>query len=336
MRARQRGTYETSIGAFPKIPKVSKATLDLRSQRLQRKIEVYDFTKGEKLSADQVRFYNKIMDHFAELITALLTSHLHLKSYVKYEKTSFLGYEVLIHSFVEPSAIIAFEIEREGFKGLLYMEFVLCQAIIDRLLGGKGCPLSEVSHLTEIEKVVYIRLIQRVMEAFSEAFKPIRQVNLKVESMKTSPLAIQIYPPKESMAVAELRGRVEDIPGDIKLVLPLAFLKPIVPKAKTVKASIPGDTNVSNIPIPVDFLQKRLETSLVPVIVEMGRTELTFGEVAALEVGNIIRFNTELSAPLKIRVGDKLKFLGRPGVKDRKISVQVSKIIQEGEEEYEE
>ncbi len=80
---------------------------------------------------------------------------------------------------------------------------------------------------------------------------------------------------------------------------------------------------------------KGIEAAKVPVVVELGRAELMFQELLYLEVGDCIKLDVEVTSPLKVMINEKTKFLGRPGVKDAKMSVQITKVIAEGDEEIE-
>ncbi len=291
--------------------------------------------KAEKLALDQERYLEKVLVYFAELITALLVSHLHLKVQVKWENVDYVSYDVFTHSLVDPSALNIFGIEGFNTSGIFFCEFPLCLTVIDRLLGGKGQPISEDSRLTEIEEVVFCRLMQKVFAQFSEAFKEIKELGLKPEKMECNPQAVQIYSPGDPMVVANFRSRIGDIPGDIKICLPLRFLKPLIPKVKSSdllpKSSMIDLKEPKVAPSP--FL---IESAKISIVVELGKSDILFQDLVHIGVGDVVRLDTSIENALKIKVEGKVKFLGRPGVRDKKVALQICKIVQEGDEEYEE
>ena len=291
--------------------------------------------KAEKLALDQERYLEKILVYFAELITALLVSHLHLKVQVKWENVDYVSYDVYTHSLVDPSALNIFSIEGFNASGIFFCEFPLCLAIIDRLLGGKGQPISEDNRLTEIEEVVFRRLIHKIFGQFTEAFKEIKELNLNPEKMECNPQAVQIYSPSDPMVIANFRSRIGDIPGDMKICLPLRFLKPLIPKVKPSEL-LPKSTTIDlkgqkNAPSP--FL---IESAKIGIVVELGKSDILFQDLVNIGVGDVVRLDTSIENPLKIKIEGKVKFLGRPGVRERKVALQISKVVQEGDEEYEE
>ena len=81
-----------------------------------------------------------------------------------------------------------------------------------------------------------------------------------------------------------------------------------------------------------EALKKRVE----PLAASLGRAELLFQELLSLEVGDTIRLDAEISQPLKIKVNSKTKFLGQPGIKDGRMATRVIKVLEEGDEDYDE
>lgn len=56
-----------------------------------------------------------------------------------------------------------------------------------------------------------------------------------------------------------------------------------------------------------------------------------------MNVGDVLTLNKSIDEGLKIKVGDKLKFIGSPGSLRDRIAVQIDEIVSEGaEEEYDE
>jgi len=60
-----------------------------------------------------------------------------------------------------------------------------------------------------------------------------------------------------------------------------------------------------------------------------------FQDLLDLEVGDCIKLDTVVTDPMKLKVNNKTKFLGRPGIKDNKMSIQITKVLAEGDEDDE-
>jgi flagellar motor switch protein FliM len=71
----------------------------------------------------------------------------------------------------------------------------------------------------------------------------------------------------------------------------------------------------------------------VPVLIQLARGALPLGEVAELKVGDVIKLDTQKQEPAVVFLGDRPKFLGRPGLKGRKRAVEILQPLAPEEEE---
>ena len=52
-----------------------------------------------------------------------------------------------------------------------------------------------------------------------------------------------------------------------------------------------------------------------------------------MQRGDVIPLHVDLNQEMNIRVGSKVKFKSRPGVMGKRMAVQVTSIVEEGEDE---
>ncbi|MFP4498640.1 MAG: flagellar motor switch protein FliM, partial [Vulcanimicrobiota bacterium] len=238
-------------------------------------------------------------------------------------------------SVYEPTTMIIMKIDPEN-KGLISLDFPLSFAFIDRCLGGKGEPLEDIRYFTEIETAVLERINQRLIESYQEAWSEIKEFKPQYMEMQFNPQTVHIVKPSDMMVCANFEVRLFQAQGPLQIVMPFEFLKNILPKANFEEFMLTRTSQAQASPSVAPLFAKNLERAKVPVVVELGNTELLFGELAVLEVGDCIKLDQEIARMLKIKINDRVKFLGRPGVKDNKIAVQVTRVLQEGDEEFEE
>ena len=74
----------------------------------------------------------------------------------------------------------------------------------------------------------------------------------------------------------------------------------------------------------LSLLRERLAGIEITIVAEVGSIDITIRDVLALRAGDIIRLqNMRVSDPMALKIGDRKKFLCRPGVVGNKIAVQV-------------
>jgi flagellar motor switch protein FliM len=78
----------------------------------------------------------------------------------------------------------------------------------------------------------------------------------------------------------------------------------------------------------LNVLKEKLASVDVNVIAEIGKITLKVGDVLSLQRGDVIPlYNTRVGDPFSLNIGNKMKFLCRPGVIGKKIVVQITKKI---------
>lgn len=306
------------------------------AQRQSNKADRYDFKRSEKLSNDQERFVRQILGNFSENIVIHLGSMLQARVQMEFISVKQRPYSSFINSLPDPTTIFVFRIDPETM-GLMCIDFSLSFALLDKLMGGRGVPLEEVRYFTDLEKAVIQKLFVKVLDGYRNAWKDVRELNPVFVEMEFNPLAVHIVVPNETMIVANFQAHIAQARGSVDLCLPFRHLRENVPRSSFDEFLLQRTTQTVAGPAQTvtPIFAKGIEAAKVPVVVELGRAELMFQELLYLEVGDCIKLDVEVTSPLKVMINEKVKFLGRPGVKDGKMSAQITKVIAEGDEEFE-
>lgn len=305
-------------------------------QRQQNRADRYDFKRQEKLTNDQERFVRQIFNNFAENIMIHLGSMLQARVQMELVGVKQRSYQSFINSLPDPTTIFVFRIDPET-SGLICIDFSLSFALLDKLMGGKGVPLDEVRYFTDLEKAVIQKPLARILEGYQSSWKDVKELNLQFMDMEFNPLAVHIVVPSETMVIVNFQAYIAQARGSVDLCLPFRHLKENVPKSSFDEFLLQRTTQMAQASSQTvtPIFAKGIEAAKVPVIVELGRAELLFQELLYLEVGDCIKLDVEVTSPLRVMINEKTKFLGRPGIKDGKMSVQITKLIAEGDEDFE-
>lgn len=295
----------------------------------------YDFKKGEKLSSDQERFVRNIFSGFSENVMIHLGALLQTRIQMNLSAIRQRNYHSFVNSLPDPTSIFIFKIDSET-KGLLCLDFQLSFALLDRLMGGKGIPLDEVRPFTDLEKAVIMKPVDGIFQAYAESWKEVRKIDPEFLDLDINPLAVHIVTPSETMVVINFQVTIAQTSGSVDICIPFKYLKDTLPRSSFDEFLITrGTASGSSMQVAPSNIITGVEAAKIPIVVELGRAELMFQDLLYLEIGDCIKLDVEVTAPMKLKVNDKTKFLGRPGVKDTKMSIQITKVIAEGDEEFE-
>jgi flagellar motor switch protein FliM len=301
------------------------------SDEKKKKIKPYDFRRPNKFSKDQLRTLVMLHENMARLMTTSLSTY--LRSMVRVEVVSIdqLTYEEFTKSLPNPTVMNL--ITLKPLDGTIIVEFSpqLAFAVIDRLLGGAGIGLDKARELTDIEQIVMKRIMLKVLANVKEAWQTVVELEPHFESIELNPLFTQIIPPSDMIVLLTLDVRIGESFGLMNICLPFSVLEPIVDRlnaqfwfARTSKFSTAQSISV---------IQNRLMQASVRVTADLGKANITVGELLGISVGDVIQLEQPVKGLLPVRVGNNLKFMGSPGISGSRMAVQIGHIMQEEEEQ---
>lgn len=308
------------------------------SNRGESGASAYDFRKTEKFTGDQQKFLEKVFVSFSEAVITGLAGILQTRFHMELLKIVPRSYTQYLNTLPETTPMLIFNIDSD-VQGFIDIEFGLAFALFERLMGGKGQPPRDEirDYFTDLEKAILQKILTRLLDAYAQAWKDIKAVKPQLESFEFNPMAVHIASPSELMVVVPFQAEMASATGAIDLVLPFRYLRDIIPKTSfdefRLSKTSPGSGPQQQM---VPFMTKHLQNARLPITVSLGKTELLFQELLSLEVGDTIRLDTEISQPLRVKVNNKTKFLGYPGVKDFKLACKINKVLQDGDEEADE
>ena len=307
---------------------------NIKQEQKQKKIKLYDFKRPDKFSKDQIRTLYMLHENFARLLNTYLSAHLRTMVQVSVASVDQLTYEEFIRSMPNPSVISVFEMRPLSGNALMEINPSIVFSIIDRLFGGVGTPPAKPRELTDIEQSIVARLVNKALESLSEAWRQVVNIEPRLEVIESNPQFTQIVPPNDMVVIITLQTRIAQTEGFINLCIPYLVLEPIMPKLTTsfwVASSIARAGSKTN----VTQMQKKLERTLVPLMVELGKINVTVGEMLDLTVGDVIRLDSKVNEELPIIIGQHQKFKCKPGSSNNRIAVQITQVVPEEEDGHE-
>lgn len=308
---------------------------ELKKEEKERKVRAYDFKRAVRFSKDHIRSLTRIHENFARYLTTYFSAQLRTFVQINVVQVEQLPYDEFIRSIPKMTILNIFEAEPLEGRMVLEVNPNVAFAMVDRMLGGQGTAPSKITALTEIETIIMEKIFSRTFESLQEAWKTVADLTPRMEALETNPQFMQIVSPNETIALISLSTKIGDTTGMINLCIPHVVIEPVMPRLSVhhwfvsqKKMRSPGE---------VEILEQRVNKAKLPIVAELGESSLSVREFLDLAAGDVISLNKRVDEGLRIKVGDKLKFIGSPGsVKDR-LAVQIDEIVSEGaEEDYDE
>ncbi|CAH8770008.1 flagellar motor switch protein FliM [Paenibacillus dendritiformis] len=307
---------------------------ELKKEETQRKIRSYDFKRAVRFSKDHIRSLTRIHENFARFLTTYFSAQLRTFVQINVVQVEQLPYDEFIRSIPKMTILNIFE--AEPLKGRMVLEVNpnVAYAMLDRMLGGAGVAPSKINVLTEIETTVMERIFSRAFESLQEAWKSVLDIRPRLEALETNPQFMQIVSPNETIALISLSTKIGDTTGMINLCIPHVVIEPIMPKLSVHHWFV--SEKKTREPIEIEKLRQRVSKAKLPIAVELGTSQISVQELMQLSIGDVIALNKPVDSGLTIRVGDRMKYIGTPGVVKDRVAVQIEQVVEEGVEEHDE
>jgi len=302
----------------------------------QKRIKIYDFKRPDKFSKDQMRTISMMHETFSRLTTTALSAQLRSLVQVHVASVDQLTYEEFIRSIPNPTTLAQINMDPLKGSAILEIDPAITYAIIDRLFGGQGEGTKYSRELTEIEQSVMENIIVRILGNMREAWTTVIDLRPRLGQMETNPQFSQIVPPSEMVVLITLETKVGEVEGMMNFCIPYLTIEPIISKlsAQYWYSSSRRSATTENLAV----LKERLSNVEIDMVAEIGSMDITIRDVLNITAGDVIRLaDTRVGDAMAIKVGNKRKFLCRPGVVGNKIAVQVIRKLEElDREDFEE
>jgi len=295
-------------------------------RRSGKKSKLYDFKRQTKFSKEQIGTIQLIHETFARLIGTDLSTQLRAYAQATIMSVDQLTFQELIQSIYSPTFITRFNCEKLDGKALLDINLNIVFTILDRLLGGNGSPLGTLRQLTDVEKQIMHKVMTRILERLREAWINVIDLAPSIELIESNPQFAQIVPPGDMVLSIIIEVKIHDVTGTMNLCIPYNTVEPIAHKFNAASwfAAVRKEPLTTN----VEAITHQVREVMLPFVVELGTSTVTLQDILGLQPGDLMVLDSRVKQDLDIRVGNLIKFRGRPGILGKKMALAITQVIE--------
>lgn len=303
---------------------------EIKEEKEERKVRDYNFKIPNKFAKDHTRTLQIMHENFSRLLQTYLSGYLRALVQIEVISVDQLTYNEFTNSMPNPSVLGIVEFAPLSGSIIVEVTPTISFAMIERILGGAGHAFERVRGFTEIELSLLEKIIGQIINFFKDPWKNVIDLRPRLKKIETNPQFAQILSPNETVALITLNTKIGSIEGMIHICIPHLVIEPVIPKLSTkfwfsgINKEITGSD--------LKIIEKKIQSTLLPIRVVLGDSEITVRDFLELGVGDVIQLNTSVNDDLKIFVGNLKKFSGKPGLKKNKVSVKITKIEKKGDD----
>ncbi len=295
----------------------------------EKPVKDYDFKRPVKFSKEHLRTLEIIFEHYGRLLATNLQVYLRKNVQVSVNSSETVTFSEFSNALSSP--VILSIVNFAPLSGNIIMELSLNTgyAIIDRMLGGQGTALEKAKDFSEIEMAILEKILVVCMQLLREPWKNVVEISPVLDRIETNPQFAQIIAPSDMIAIVTLNVKIGDVEGMMNICLPYFTLEDIMDNLNTkFWYSTMQEASDEDYQEHLESLVKRVS---VPLRAILGTSSISVNDFMNLQLGDIIRLDSEINNDLTVYVGNIKKFTAVPGSSKEKYAVQVTSVL--GEEE---
>ncbi|RKY36870.1 MAG: flagellar motor switch protein FliM [Candidatus Omnitrophota bacterium] len=303
-----------------------KVAFEKENPGAHKKFPVYNFRNPNYISKEIMHIISAVHENFARTFSFSLSGM--LRSLVQIDMLSIdqLTFDEFTLSLPEYTCLNV--VSMQPFEGTFIVEVNLNVLIlfIERLLGGEGSGNFKERLLTELEKILSIKIIKKLLAEYKTAWNQVVAFEPKIEKTETDPRFIKSMDMHERVLLVCFEVKVAKEKGIINICFPYSYLEPILRKLVTqsskhlIKKS--GKLRQS-------FSKMQEQLLDLPFLLHsvLTTTVLPLNDILDLKKGDIIRLNMRTDDDISIMLDNNAIYRAKLGLRSkRKISIITKRV----------
>ncbi len=261
----------------------------------------------------------RINDRFSRFLRSALLQHLRRAVEVNPTGIELIKHRELLESLDVPSHLTL--VNMKPLRGTIAIvnDVQLVVAIVESRFGGNGrFPVTTANReFTPFELKSMRRVVEATLEQFALAWEPFGVFEPDVVRYETNPQFAGFATADDLIIVSSFDVKVDHGQGRMITCIPYASVEPMHDQLMSgiVEDSVDRDMRWS------EALRSGVEQASITLNVELGKIEISVGDLAALRPGNVFEMDRPVS--LMVESGGVPLFRGRWGRYGRKIGVRI-------------
>ena len=300
------------------------------SEDFKRGAKLYNFRRPDKFSKEHLKALQDIHRDFVKHLATYLTGYLRMEVEIDVISVDQLTYEEYICSMPSHVQNSIFKLNPLSGEISMGMTPEILSVVLDRMLGGAGVSGDIGKELTQIEELLTIKFVEKIIKILEEAWDTILPMKSEFVSLVNGYHSMPITTSGEIVTLISFEVRLgQKNFGLMNICFPYPVLETVLPKL-TPQYIYQHAAVVAN-EIGKNETLERIKNAQVEMQVILGTTNIEINDVLELKSGDVIKLDQKLNEELIGCINNKKKFYVAPGVLQNKICVKIASQYKEKE-----
>jgi len=285
----------------------------------------YDLTSQDRIIRGRMPTLEMINEKYARLLRTTLSSLLRKVTSVSAISVNMVKFGEFLKTLPVPTSLHLFRMDPLRGTSLFVVEAKVIFMLVDILFGGSGRDMFKVEgrEFTAIESNIIRRVVLNALTDMEKAWRGLIELRMEYQRSEVNPQFVYIVSPTDVVVVINFEIEVEYSSGLITLCIPYATLEPLREKLQAGFQSEQMEVDKGLL----ERFQKNILQAEVDIVVELGGTQISAGDVANFQVGDVVPLDQYAADPVRIFVEGVAKYAGYAGQYRGSQAVQIVEII---------
>ena len=285
----------------------------------------FELGKQNRIIRGRLPGMESVYDRYARMLAQTLTQSMRRSVTVNRRATELVNFKDYIEAVRPPAALSVFSLSPLRGHALMVMEQRLVHVIIDLMFGGNGLLQSSPGKrdFTGIETRMIGKIAKNAVEDLETAWKKVSTLQARFERLETHSKFTNIVPEEEVVVTTTFDVLINRMTTTLSICVPYLMLDPIRAKLEGSYALEDNQVNQLN----VSRLSENLLRTKMELCVQLGESRVALRKFLKLEVGDHLLLDQDQEGPLKVKIGNVLKFRGFQGAYKGRNALKISELI---------
>jgi flagellar motor switch protein FliM len=252
----------------------------------QTGVRPYNIATEERIVRARMPTFEMVNERFARQLRVALFNFIRRSADVTVAPPRVQKYSDFVRNLVVPTNLNLVQIKPLRGTSLFIFDPNLVFLVVDSLFGGTGQFHTRVEgrDFTTTEMRIILRLLDIVFEEYEKSWKSVHEVKLEYVRSEMNTQFATIATPNDVVVVTTLNIEFGSSGGEFHICIPYTSLEPI---RDQLYSSIHADAQESD-KRWFKQLQSEVQNAEVELVVNLGRTSVTLGQILNMQQGDVI------------------------------------------------
>jgi len=284
-----------------------------------RRVQSYDFRQPSRFNRSQLEKLKGLNEPLVQNANGHASRM--LRSSVKTQLVSIdqMKWENLLDELGDAVVGFVFTMAPLGCHGIVAVDKQFAAAALERMMGGQPpADNAALIEFTDVDAHVLAHLVSHVLAPLPELWSRLGNFQIEVGAFLQDLQSLDLFAPDENFLQISLLLQSTVGSGRVAVCVPFEAIRSLPPEAEEAEHTVAAGAEETAAGLRESLSRTRLELTAL-----LGTADIKVGSLLQAEPGDVIILDKRVGSGLDIKVNDKVKLRGLPGVSNGKLAIKL-------------